>query len=42
MAAEASTEVLKFQPSTSCSSLPRTIIEMPEEKMVITAKLKAL
>ena len=42
MAADASTLALKFQPSTRCSSRPRAYIEIPEEKMVITAKVKAL
>ena len=42
MAAEASTEMLKLHPSTSCSSSPRAYMEMPEEKMVMTAKEKAL
>ena len=40
--ADASTEVVKFQPSTSLSSSPSAYIEMPDEKMVITAKVKAL
>ncbi len=42
MAAVASTEVLKLQPSTRCISSPMTYIEIPEEKMVITANVKAL
>jgi hypothetical protein len=29
-------------PGPGCSSLPSAYIEMPEEKMVITAKVKAL
>ena len=42
MAAEQSTEPVKLQPNSSCSSRPRANMEMPEEKMVITAKLQAL
>ena len=42
MAAEASTETSKLQPSTRCSSSPRAYMEMPDEKIVITAKEKAL
>ena len=33
---------LKFQPSSSSSSLARAYIEMPDEKTVITAKEMAL
>jgi hypothetical protein len=40
--ADASTETSKFHPSTRCSSCPRANIEMPEEKMVMMAKEKAL
>ncbi len=42
MIAEPMTLVLKFQPSTSSSSLASAYIEMPEEKTVITAKVMAL
>ncbi len=42
MAAEHSTEAVKLQPSTSWSSSPSAYMEMPEEKMVITAKEMAL
>ena len=42
MAADASTDVLKSQFNTRCSSRPKAYIEMPEEKTVITAKVKAL
>ncbi len=42
MAAETRTDILKSHPSTNCSSLPRAYMEIPEEKMVITANEKAL
>ncbi len=40
--AESSTDAVKLQPSTSWNSNPRAYIEMPEEKIVITAKVMAL
>ena len=39
---DAITDVVKFQPSTRCSSIASAYIEMPDEKMVITAKVMAL
>ena len=42
MAAEASTDMSKLQPSTRFSRRPRAYMEMPEEKMVMTAKENAL
>ncbi len=42
MAADASTHTSKLHPSTRCSRRPRAYMEMPEEKMVMTAKEKAL
>ena len=42
MTAETRTLKLKFQPSSSSSSLASAYIEMPEESTVITAKVIAL
>ena len=39
MAAESSTDVVKLQPSTSCSSSPSAYIEMPDENTVMMAKV---
>ena len=41
MAAESSTEAVKLQPSTSSNSSPSAYIEMPDEKIVITANVTA-
>ena len=37
MPAERSTDIVKSQPSSRCSSFPIAYIETPEEKTVITA-----
>ncbi len=42
MAADSSTDWVKFHPSTSSNSNPSAYIEMPEENSVMSAKVIAL
>ena len=41
MLADSSTDAVKLQPNTASNRIPRAYMEMPEEKTVITAKVRA-